>query len=457
MSARSMKPHEESASGDSESRDPRPGRSPKPRRNLVLAALALGSLVLASASAEAQYNLPGSSQPSGDIPPKEDFEERIEEARWRFGGLRIQPWLGIRDAAWVTLENNETGVEEDDFTLTVGAGLRGYLPVAGKSYWTFQALPEYVWWSDLEDRRRTNGRYGIGYFGYFNNLRVELSHRIDESQGFFSNEIRQLISLSDQTSRLALELDLGSRFQLVGRFTLQELENQIEEESLFSRLDRDEDRGLVEVRYKAARGWTVGLGFEDRSTDFVGSGRNLDNSADGGRLFVSAEGNRVQGLLQVSVLSFEPDAGSAFPEVDETVGELAVVWNLSSQIDMLTYSRRGLSYALDPASAYYLGDRTGVRLVFGSRQVRVGLVAEFGQDDYEPLFAGPARSDDVTELGISLDFPVGRFLAVGFDLNQTEYDSNIATFDRDVLDFGFRVELGRLLERLRLGSDDNAW
>ena len=443
MSARTMKPLGGLESGNIS--------------RVTLVALALGCLIFGVAPAEAQYNLPGSSQPSGDIPPKEDFEERVEEARWNFGGLRIQPWLGVRDAAWVTLENNETGVDEDDFTITVGAGLRGYLPTGGKSYWTFQALPEYVWWSDLEDRRRTNGRYGAGYFGYFNNLRVELSHRIDESQGFFSNEVRQLISLRDQTSRFALELDLGSRFQLVGRFSLKELENQIEEESLFSQLDRDEDRGLVEVRYRAARGWTVGLGFEDRSTDFVSGGRNLDNSADGGRFRISAEGNRVQGLLQVSILSFEPDSGSLFPEVDETLGELAIVWNLSPQIDMLTYSRRGLSYALDPTSAYYLGDRTGIRLVFGARKVRVGLVAELGQDDYEPLFSGPARSDDVTELGVSLDFAIGRFLAVGFDLNQTEYDSNIATFDRDVLDFGFRIELGRLLERLRLGSDDNAW
>lgn len=405
----------------------------------------------------AQYTAPGSSRPSGDIPPKETLEKKVEEAPWATGGLRLQPWAGIRNAAFVTVEGSDQALDEDDFTLTAGVGLRAYLPVGGKVYWAAHALPEYVWWSELEDRRKVNGRYGLGVFGYFNRLRLEASFRLQETQGFFSNEIRRLTTTKDETSRLAGELDLGSRFLLVGRFEQKDQSNQIDEDLFLDILDREERKTLFDLRYRLPRGVTLGVGWEERSTEFSSSGRMLDNTAEGGRLLVAAQGNRIQGTLELAFLSFEPDADSIFPSTDETLGELGIVWNLGRRLDMLNYARRDLSYAVDADSAYYLGERLGVRLVFDLRFANLGLILETGQDDFQPLGNGSDRVDDVTELGLTFDFTIGRYLTLGFDLYETEYDSNLDAFDRDVTNVGFRVELGRLLEKLSLGSAGGNW
>ena len=428
-----------------------------PRWVLISAALAMVTAIVSPAPTAAQYTPPGASRPNGDIPPQTTFEKKIDDAPWNVGGLRLQPWVGIRNAAFVTVDGGEQDLEEDDFTITVGAGLRAYLPVGGKVYWTAHALPEYVWWSENEARRRTNGRYGLGVFGFFNRLRLEASFRLQESQGFFSNEIRRLTTIQEETSRLAAEVDLGSRFLLVGRFVAQDSSNLIGEDLLLSTLDRQEERSLVDLRYRLPQGWTFGIGWDRRSTDFGDTGRPFDNRAEGARLLIAAEGNRVQGTLELSFLTYEAEPGSLFPETDEALGELGIVWNLGRRLDMLNYVRRDLSYALDAGSTYYLGDRIGTRLSYSLRSFRWGLVVETGQDDFRSLVGDSNRQDDVTELGVTIDFTLGRYLTVGFDLFETEYDSNLDLFDRDVTNLGFRVELGRLLEKLSLGSNGGNW
>lgn len=431
--------------------------SPPIRRWLVAVALALATV---ASPALAQYTSPGSARPSGDIPQEKGFEQKIADALIGAGAFHFQPWLGVSNASFVTVEGSETSADVDDFTATVGAGIRTYLSAGGKVYFTAHLLPEYVWWSDLEDRRRTNGRYGVGIFGYFNRLRFEASGRRDERQGFFSSEIRQLTTVRQDTIRLAGELDLANRFVLVGRYVTSESTNVIDEEPLFSRLDREEERLLLELRYRFPGGWLFGLGWEDHRDDFAVAAEPLSTRGDGIRGLARFEGNRINAQLDVSRLSLEAEGGdSLFPGFEETVGELAIAWNLAPRLDMLTYTRREFSYAVDLSSAYYLADRTGARLTVAGRSAQLGLIAEFGQDDYEPLagLAAPDRSDDVTELGLTFDVEIGRWLIVGIDLRQSDYDSNLDRFDREVTNLGLRVELGRLLDRLSLGDASGVW
>ena len=409
------------------------------------------------ATAAAQYTPPGSATPNERVPDEDIFEENIKAAPWTFGGLRVLPWAGVRDAGFVRTKGND-GSKDDDFTATVGAGLRAYLPVGGKVYWAAHALPEYVWWADNEAKRRTNGRYGVGLFGYFNRLQLEASWRIDETQQFFSNEVQELTTTRQTVGRLAAELKLGSRVSLFGQGQRSETANQEDESSRFLLLDRDEELAVLGVRYRAPRGWMLGLGYEDRSTSFVSAARSLSNTGSAQRLELGLDGNRVDLALKLVALELDPDADSAFVPVDETVGHLDALWNLSERVAMLTYVRRDVSYSLDLEQSHYLGERFGARFDFRLRKATFGLFVEAGNDDYEPLLSNQVpRLDDVTTFGAQLDFEFRELFVLSVQLRETEYDSNFDAFDRDVTNLGFNVQLGALVRRLSLGNSGGQW
>src|SRR5688500_4493103 len=146
-------------------------------RSVITSITALALLVAAPAAAQfSQYTAPGSLL-QRSTSRKEQMERALENARWRLGPLRLSPWFAIRDAADVSdAFSGSSGdlagqAEEDpDFTISLGAGLQGFVPFGSKTFFTFDALPQYVWWQEQEERRRLNGYYGAGLSAFFNRL-----------------------------------------------------------------------------------------------------------------------------------------------------------------------------------------------------------------------------------------------------------------------------------------------
>ena len=126
----------------------------------ALALLTALSTTLPASAQFSQYTEPGGVLERGTS-RKEQMEKAVENARWRLGPVRLSPWFTIRDAAYVSdvfAGSRETapGQEEEDsdFTITAGAGLQGFLPIGPKSYFTFDALPHYVYWQELDREER---------------------------------------------------------------------------------------------------------------------------------------------------------------------------------------------------------------------------------------------------------------------------------------------------------------
>jgi len=403
-----------------------------------------------------QYSAPGTLSLTGDIPSKEDMEEIYGAARWPLGGLRFAPWLGVRDAAFVSGDAEATGFEEDDFTLTIGAGLRGYLR-AGKTYFAVHMLPEYVWWEENEAKRRTNGRFGAGIFGYFNRLRLEVSTNRVEEQSFFSNEVQELTSSRRDLLRVAAEADLGSRFSIFGRAQFQEFRND-EENSRFSAIDRDEELLLLGVRYRTPSGLTVGLSYKDLNNDFAPGTFDRSNSGDAQQLEIAFDGNRLSYLVRAEATALEPAPGSRFREFDEVTGSLEVLAYFSRRLNFLTYARRDFYYSLRADTSHYLGDRFGARLGLEGRRMSVGVFAEFGEDSFEAISNTAAeRIDDQNAFGVSVNFELRDTIGLVIRATQSEYDSNFDDFDRKITTLGFQLELGSIFRKLGIGNPSGAW
>ena len=409
----------------------------------------------AATPAAAQYTAPGSTTRTSTIPTEEEFDRNLQEARWRLGSVRLVPWLGVRDAAYVSSEGLGGDVEED-FTLTAGLGVRGYLP-SGKLTWAAHVLPEYSWWQDDEDKRNLNGRLGLGLFGHFNRLRLQLSQRRVEQQAFFSDEIRELTSSRSDRSNLKLEIDLARRLMLYGSAARIAFENEEVENPALTALDRDEEIFELGLRYRSPRGLTLSLGWEESSTDFEPGARDLSNSGSSQLAALGFDGTRFDVSLALRRRDLSADEGSDFGEFDDTVGSLELAWDLTSRAALLTYARREQRYSVDAASSYNLFERQGARLEIDLGAAALGLIGEVGEDEYTSVATGGVgRVDDVTSYGVDLrtDFEL---VGVGVQYLLTEYDSTFDDFDREVAIVGFRFELGGLVERLRLGEAPGIW
>jgi hypothetical protein len=418
--------------------------------------------------AAAQYIPPGSTTAGsatasgGDgagIPPREALVDRYSEARWNAGPVRLQPWLGIRDAAFVSDSGAVGGeLEGEDFTVTAGAGVRAYLKTGSKVFWSAHALPEYVWWQDFERKRRLNASYGAGVFGYLNRLTFEISQRRIEEQAYFSAELQELTSTRRDLSRLALALRLGSRLELFARGRLQDLRSRETESPVFALLDRDEEALELGARYRLPSGLWLQLGLEDRTTDFAEGARNLSHTAKAERLGLGFEDPRLELRLGLASSSLEPEDASELRSADETTGFLDFLWRLSHRLDLLAYARRDLTFSVDPSSSYFIGRRRGLWLDLRFRFGVLGLFGELGEDGFEPLAGGGLqRLDDVTAAGAELRVELGRLASLRLRATRTEYDSNLDAFDREVTAVGLTVEAGAVLERLRLGGRGGGW
>lgn len=425
------------------------------RRSALAATVVLLAWGLGAGSAGAQYTSPGATTPSGAIPSQEELEKHLTEARWTFGKFRVSPWAGLRDASLVTTGGTE---DETDFTLTAGVGLRGYLKTGPKVVWAAHALPEYVWWQDAADKRGLNGRYGAGLFGFWNRLHLELSARRAERQGFFSPELQELTSTRLDTLRLATEWELARRLRLYTTATRVETENQESERFVFSLLDREDERLGAGLRYVNPAGWSVSIGYEESTTDFASGARNLSNTGDAVLVQTAFIGTRFSTALELGLRTLDPEPGSEFVAFDETVGYFETLIGLARDVDLLAYTRRQQLYSIADTQAFFLYERVGARLQLELGDADLGLIAEAGEDDFQPVSAlDPERIDDAFTLGVELAYALRELVSFRLRADYTEYDSNLPVFDRDVLTVGINLELRGIEQSLQIGRAEGIW
>lgn len=431
----------------------------------LVSAVMLTLFVLLSEAAVAQgqdgdFSTQAISTSAHRVAPREVFDDAVEQAPWRLGTIRIAPWMGIRDANTVL----RGGDQEEDFTITAGAGLRGYLRNGPKVVWAGHVLPEYTWWADDADRREFNGRYGLGVFAHGNRLEFEVSHRHIEEQAFFSSEFQRLTSTRHDISRIATAIELTPTFGLLLSGQRSALENK-DDIDTFSLLDRTDSSGEVLVEYRVGERWRLSAGYQITTSDFDERARNLSNDSQALLVGIGFSGNRVAAQLELADQRYEPQSGSILIEADEVRGSLVAVWEVSPRSFLQTYTRRDFRYALFTDASHILSSRSGLRWQLDQQRFGITLFAEVGEDDYAPIsLASERRQDDVLSFGSSLRFTLGRSLRLAINARRLDYDSNLASFDRDLTVVGFSFEIlplqraiARLTDRLSLGDGTSVW
>lgn len=425
--------------------------------------MAMALLVATPAAAQfSQYTAPGSLL-QRSTSTKEQMEQALENARWHVGPFRLAPWVAIRDAAYVSdaFSGSSGGpvgeIEEDpDFTITVGAGLQGFVPFGSKTFVTFDVLPQYVWWQEQEERRRLNGYYGAGVFAFFNRLNAEFTARRAEEQGVITPEFEQRIHSRQDRIAGVLELEITPAlyaFASADAFELDSLTEDLGDDPRlppFDQLDRQERVLRGGLEYRSGEEFRLAVGVERSEVEFslddIGdTGRDRSNSGTSPIVEAAYTGPRFQLDGGLAFRSLEPEPGSEFVPFDETTGRLRLSLTPRWRLSYTLYGTRGLDYSLDESYSHFTEDRLGFAISSRiGRASAVNLFAETGAHEYaisDRAVGALPRKDDFTAYGTSIQLQVEERLRLTFGVARTELESDIPGLDRSLTVFQTTVEI----------------
>jgi hypothetical protein len=390
--------------------------------------------------------------PGGVVEPPADRKKALksasESARWHLGPVRLSPWWELRDIQYV---DNSFGVSDGtkgDLTATVGAGLRAYFRTGPKVYWRIQALPEYVWWRENSDRRRLNGRYGLGAYAFWNHLTLEATADRAQEQKFVSPEVSALTQARSYRGALAIDFRVTDRISLFAgaeRIGLRNLVSRAPGEAPFDQFDRDENFLRGGARYRLPRGFSIGAGVEHAAIDFIDAPERTDRSNVGTSPFLELSQQNEDRFfnLEIAARSADPRPGSSFVPFSSTTAKLTAGFGTGSRLSTSAYGSRGIVYTLASGYSYLEDDRVGGSLNFKvSHRTSVRMFAEVGRDTYRVAVPGtPERRDDLRAYGAELNLATGRSSSFGLRLNRVDLTSDRPGFDRSVTTIGAGLTL----------------
>ena len=413
-------------------------------------------VVAAPAGAQfSQYTAPGSLAVR-EAPTKERLEKAIEAARWHFGGLRLSPWFGIRNATYYDDVLPDVPGKQSDLRITAGAGLTGILPVGSKIVIAGHALPEYDWWRNLSNRRTWNGRYGIGAAAYFNRLTIEGFGARDEEAQYASSEVELPVNVRSDRGHANVKLRVLKSVFLYGSATKSQWRYDARDLGVTGDrlrwLDRDETAVEGGLQWEPTNALRIRAGAKRVEVDFLH--QEFDRSSEGTAPVVAVLVGTDRTGLDASLARFDikPVGESSFTPYRGTTGKARVWRDLAGGATWTVYGGRDLGFtAYTGSSGYYIQQRVGTSLAFpmgwrGSATV----YAETGSLDYVSVpMGGQNRNDDLRAFGIQLRFLLARSASLVIGVSKTRYDSSVPGADRTYT----RVQTGLVFGT----SDPTVW
>ncbi len=411
----------------------------------VLLSIALLGLGPSTATAQfAQYVAPGAFE--GAPAPRElQLREAINDARWRIGSLYLDPWVALREISFDdNVGSGDANPKMSDLTVTLGLGLRAYLPVGGDLVLAAHVLPEYEWWQELSERRSINGRYGAGLSGNVRTVSFEAAVMRIEDSRFLSRQLEDRVNTVEERATFGAEVDLGREFELFLQesvFSYQFKDNVAT--ARLARLNRDEEVLRLGFRRRFRRGVTVDIGVEKSDVEFEDPTSESSNSGDSPFLEIRYQGNHLSFRAAMASRSLEFAEGESPYVYDATTGAFRFSWNPLPFLDFQLFGNRNLVYSIDQRWSFFEDSNAGVgvRSSLGSRS-SARLFLDSGKNEYFSLSAGSLlRVDDFRTLGGEYRIRLGN---VGYEIRafRTDYESNLPTFDRTVKTLTISMVIG---------------
>jgi hypothetical protein len=377
----------------------------------------------------------------------------LERSRLQLGPVRVLPWLSVSNFGY---NNNVLGSAQDpvgDWTATIRAGARFYVPFGSKTFLRLDALPEYTWYKDLSSRDQWGGRAQAAYLAFFNRLSLQLSGAYSvNASAILSSEVPATVVRAGWDAKANVEVDVARRISVfAGAEVLRErindpgeaLINQVD----VANYDRTDGVARAGVRYRFSPSWNISIAAEGTQTRFVLTPEQRDNRSLAPLLGLHYDRPRFFASFYAGYRIGRPLGGSSFPAFQTPTGSGFLSYVLMRSVELSTFGSRRLVYGTSSDNPYYLETRYGggvrIRILSGLSLQGYG---SYGTNDYSFATSGstgtPARLDRVTTFGGTLALGIRRNLTLTAGANRTSYNHNVPGNDRSVFIFSTGLSFG---------------
>lgn len=414
------------------------------RFKLLLAGVIAAVTTAPAARAQfSQYSEIG--RPSED---EESMKERLtmamDQARWRIGPIRVEPWIGLGKMTYYKDLFPQRDGDQSDFTVSAGAGFTAFMPVGSRLLLAGYALPEFRWWQEYNKRNRWNGKYGLGAFADLGRLQLDLRTFMASEPWYVGYDNEVPIDVQREGAALNAEVAVFGRFSLFGsgeetywRYRDEDLDDP--NSPRLTTLDRDQRRVGGGVLYRFGDRLTVMLGREKSETDFLLSTFDRSNTGTAPMVGVDFVGGRLQASLRASRYEIKPKEGSLFVPFDGRTGRARLDWKFSEMTRLSLYGSEGLAFQFG-GTDYYKVTRVGSAFQFPvGYRIRASVFGETGTHDYVSL-SRPV--EDVRSYGATASFRFRQRGGLNLRWERATYDAEGTAQDRTSSRFHFGVDFG---------------
>jgi hypothetical protein len=364
------------------------------------AGLALGILTSAAA-AQTIDQVPRART----VTTAESVEADIAAARVVFGPLRLFPMVVIDNAGY---DSNVFSAPEGqprvgDWTVTAGAGGRAVVPMGSKLFLRVTAVPQYIWYAELQDRRTWGGTFGAEFLALGNRLSFGAEGSYDRGQVILNSESQLLVLETHAAGTGKLEVDLTRALSFVASAAIDDYRypDTIDPEQLAS-FERTDTAGLAGLRMRVTSSYEMTAGVQGTRSDFVQDPQFRNNETyaifgavhlDRPRFYVNLSGGYRKGQ------GFD---NSLFRRYATAVGAGFISWRPLGFLELQVFGHRRPIYSRSAFDQLYVESRYGGGLAahIGPRVTLNGF-AETGTNSY-PFRVSTLRVDDALSYGGSV-------------------------------------------------------
>lgn len=362
-----------------------------------------------------------------------------ERAAWKFGPLRIQPLLIIRDAGY---DSNIYYHPEavSDFWLTAGPGAEAYLMFKRRVIIHIYESPQYVYFFKTERERTWNNylngdvslslnRIMLTAGGTLNrarerwNTEIDIRPRRTEKGGFVS-------LLYQRSYRVSFEVRASRKdytYESIDYDSVNIGERLSHLETFWS--GRFYYRLNPRVQFFLEGEWSR---YDFKSPASLGDSRGRTFSSG----FVFSPASRVRGQIRVGYKEFDTLV-EGMPDFKGLVGDTSVSWVLFRPLVLRGSYRRDVNFSVWSRNPYYVGNSwsAGSSLYLFRKRIRLDYTYSQLQNDY-PLGEVPdsnPRQDNYTLNSLALYIRIKKTVGLGLT-------AGLWTRKVNVLNWGARRE-----------------
>jgi hypothetical protein len=375
--------------------------------------------------------------PRRTIPIREQVEQEMESSRLTLGPFRVTPLIAISNAGYdgnvYSVPNESTDREKiGDWTATVGAGGRAILPMGSKLYLRLVAVPQYVWYSTLEDLNTWGGDFSASFLALGNRLSFAANGAANKGSVILNSETQANVIETTKEASGNFEVDLTRALSFVAGGQVQEdrySPGGVSDVIDVEKFNRTDAAVLAGLRLRLNPSLIISAGAQATQSEFEQAlaADSRDNQTlaylgglrfDRPKFYVNLAG----GYRKARAFN-----DSTFPDYGTTVGSYFASWYAVGPLELQAYGHRRPVYSRSAFDRIYIETRNGggIRVHIGPR-VWVRGYAQIGTNSYpfsvrDPV-TGEKRVDDALNYGGGLSV-----LLLGSTVLQAQVAQNVLT------------------------------